>query len=130
MMRGLEPLCWEERLGELGLLSLGQRRLRGDLRAAASAWRGCEKAGEGLVTMAWSDRTRGDGFKLKEGRSRLDMRNKFFTMRVVRREALTQVAREVVGVPSPETFLARLDGALSNLILLKMSLPMAGWWTR
>jgi len=64
MIQELEPLCWEERLGELELLSLGKRRLRGDLRAAASAWRGCERAGEGLVIRAWGDRTRGDGFKL------------------------------------------------------------------
>jgi len=70
MIRGLEPLCWEDRLRELGLFSLGKSRLRGDLRAAARAWRGCERDGEGLVTRAWGDRPRGDGFRLKEGRFR------------------------------------------------------------
>ena len=79
MIQGLEALRCEDRLGELGLFSLEKRRLRGDLRAAASAWRGCERAGQGLFMRVWSDRTRGDGFKLKEGRYRLDIRKKFFT---------------------------------------------------
>jgi len=68
MIRGLEPFCWEERLGELGLLSLGKGRLRGELRAAFQYLMGAYKnAGEGLLTRAWSDRTRGSGFKLKRG---------------------------------------------------------------
>ena len=57
---------------------------------------------------------RGDCFKLKEGRFRLDIRKKFFTVRVVRH--WNRLLREVVDAPSLEVFKARLDGALSDLV--------------
>ncbi|KFV60774.1 hypothetical protein N341_12881, partial [Tyto alba] len=55
-----------------------------------------------------------NGFKQKEGRFRLDIRKKFFTMRVVK--LWNMLPREVVDAPSLETFKVRLDRALSNLI--------------
>ncbi|KFQ99758.1 hypothetical protein Y956_00476, partial [Nipponia nippon] len=45
---------------------------------------------------------------------RLDMRKKFFTMRVVRH--WNRLPREAVDAPSLEVFKARLDGALSNVV--------------
>ena len=61
---------------------------------------------------------------LREVRFRLDIRKKFVTIRVVKH--WHRLSREVAEAPSLETFKARLDGALSNLIELKMSLPTAG----
>ncbi|KFR08704.1 hypothetical protein Y956_01083, partial [Nipponia nippon] len=55
-----------------------------------------------------------NSFKLKEGRFRLDIRKKFFTVRVVRH--WHRLPREAVDDPSLEVFKARLDGALSNLV--------------
>ncbi|KFR10709.1 hypothetical protein N306_13966, partial [Opisthocomus hoazin] len=55
-----------------------------------------------------------NGFKLKEHRLRLDIRKKFFTIRVVRH--WNKLPREAVDASSLEAFKARLDGALSNLV--------------
>jgi len=70
------------------------------------------------------DRTRSNGFKLRESRFRPDMRKKFFPMSVVKH--WHRFAGEVVEAPCLEPFKAGLDGVLSNLVWLKMSLLTTG----
>jgi len=81
MIRGLEHLSYENRLRELGLFSLEKRRLQGNLTAAFQHLEGAYKKDvDGLFSRACCNRTRGNGFKLKEGRFRLDISKKFFTI--------------------------------------------------
>ena len=97
------------------MFSLEKRRLWSDLIAAFQYLKGAYKQeGSQLFTRVDNSRTKGNGFKLREGRFRLDVRGKFFTMRVVR--CRNRLPREVVDAPSLEVFKARLDGALGNLI--------------
>ena len=82
MIQGTEYLFYKDRLRELGLLSLEKRRLQGDHIAAfqylkeAARRKGTDSLGRSVVIR--------NGFKLKEGRFRLDIRKTIFTVRVVR----------------------------------------------
>jgi len=78
-----------------------------------------KKDGERLLSRACSGRTRDNGLKLKESRFRVDIWEIFFTMKVEKH--WNKLPREVVDVPSLETFNVQLDRALSSLIKLKMS---------
>ena len=89
---------------------LAQRRLWGDLIAAFQYLKVAYKQEDSqLFTRVDNGRTRGNYFKLREGRFSLDIRGKFFSKRVVR--CWNRLPREVVDAPSLEVFKARLDGA-------------------
>jgi len=100
MIQGLEHFSCEESLRELGLFSLEKRRLPGDLLAAFQYLKGAHgKDGENIFSRACCNWTRSNGFKLREGRLRLDIRKTFFYHKAS--ETLEQVAQRGSGGPIP-----------------------------
>ncbi|KAK4806781.1 hypothetical protein QYF61_005577 [Mycteria americana] len=115
LVKGLEGMSCEEQLRTLGLSSLEKRRLGGNLIALYGFLR--RRSGDGgadLSSLVSSDRTRGNGSKLCQGRFRLDIRKHFFTKSVVKH--WNRLPREVVNAPCLSVFKRHLDNALNNML--------------
>jgi len=70
--------------------------------------------GVGLFSQVTSNRTRGNGLKLHQGRFSLDIRKNFFTEGVLK--PWTRLPRAVEESPSLEGFIKRVDVALQEMV--------------
>jgi len=70
--------------------------------------------GVGLFSQVTSNRVRGNGLKLHQGKFRLDIGKNFFTERVIKH--WNRIPREVVESPSLELFKRCVGMALWNLV--------------
>jgi len=84
MSKALEHLCYEIRLRHQGLFQLEKRGLRGDLINVYKYLKGgCKESGARLFSVVPSDKTRGNGHKLKHKRLPLNVGKYFFTVRML-----------------------------------------------
>lgn len=111
LIRGLKQLSHEGRLRKLGFFIPEKRMLCVDLIATFQCLKVASKeAREGPFVRNYSDRTRTNGYKLKEGKFRLHIQKKFFIIRVV--VHWQRLSREAVDALSLAIFRVDLDGAV------------------
>ena len=84
MIKECKHLNYEDRLIQTGLITLDERRTRGDLIEVFKMIKGLNKAEyRCFFTISQNSRTRGHRFKFVKNRSKLDVRKHFFSQRVV-----------------------------------------------
>ncbi|KAK4830506.1 hypothetical protein QYF61_011419 [Mycteria americana] len=88
--------------------------LRPHLECCAQCLAPHHKRDMDVLEQVTSDRTRGNGLKLRQGRFRLDIRKFFFTEGVIKH--WNRLPREVVESPSLEVFKGCLDEVLRDMV--------------
>ena len=105
----LRKFGYEDRLRFLGLTTLEQRRIRGDLIEAYKILTGKEKvdAGQFFQLADTGYNLRGHSFKLAIARSHTEVRRHFFSQRVIRN--WNNLPQKVIDAPTVNVFKNRLD---------------------
>lgn len=107
------PLLWRK-AERIGILESVEEKALGRPYRTFQYWKGvCKRGGEWLFIRPWSDSTSDSGFNLTEGRFRLDIGKKFFTVKLLR--PWQRFPRVFVSAPSLEVLKTRLGRAWSNL---------------
>jgi len=114
LIAGYKKLSYRERLHRLGLTTLEQRRLRGDLIDTRKIVTSKEKISCSQFLTPYSSNydTRGHCYKLTTTRSHLDLRKNFFRQRVVHH--WNELPDSVANASTVNTFKNRLDRKWSN----------------
>lgn len=104
MVKRLKNLPYEERLKELGLFTLENKKLRLDLIAVFQCLKGGFKEDRGsLFARSHVEKRRSNGYKLQWERFHLDIRNTFFfTLTAINH--WSNLSRDMVESPSLEVF--------------------------
>ena len=107
MVIGLHNKSYEERLTALKLPTLIYRRARGDMIQVYKYIHNMNKCSEGLLNLAGDGGTRGHSLKLKKTKVKLNLRNHFFTERVV--DLWNALQESTVWAPNLNIFKNKLD---------------------
>uniref|UniRef100_A0A3B3RWV8 Reverse transcriptase domain-containing protein n=1 Tax=Paramormyrops kingsleyae TaxID=1676925 RepID=A0A3B3RWV8_9TELE len=114
MIPGLRGMSYEERLAELNLFSLEQRRLRGDMIQVYKILTGLDAVQPNdYFNISLNTRTRGHKWKLAGEHFKTNLRKHFFTQRVVR--VWNSLPASVVEAKTMGSFKSELDKILTTL---------------
>lgn len=113
LIPNFKDMSYEQRLKQLNLPTLVYRRLRGDMIQVYKYLHNKNTVDTKMFKKAEYTSTRGHSLKLFKERNSLNIRQHFFSQRIV--EWWNSLSEEVLTAPSVDTFKARLDNAWSKI---------------